>query len=295
MIYSLKYFICILLLLNNVFAQPTHHVTISYSNKEQAILYLNSVKYLSTSKYWPEINPGLFFQNIKRNIETPDYLFAGRNTNFCSYAAIGYVFLQKDPLGYVQLMMDLYQNGEAFYGSTKFNPSARVRKSAGQILYEGELDRNEADQVLFFTLADHFKGYLNIFNKKYNQGDEQKIWASTNLSKFNRMLRAMFKDDIHSRGSDLIRPDIPNLVSFLNERLKQGQVYLYLNNSVLRRKNHYKTKKGIPTHYVVLLGISEKNNTATLTYWDTGYKTQKTINIRTFRWILYGISWSVNK
>ncbi len=284
-----------LLFVSFVYAQPSHVKTTSFTNKQLALNYLNEVHELKKSASWPHIKPDLYLRNLRRNIEDPDFLFAGRNTNFCSYAALGYVLLKEDPLGYVQFMVDLYQNGKASYRNTDFTPSKGIKETAGQLIYEGELDRNEADQVLFFTLADHFKGYLNILNRNYSPGDEQKIWASTNLSKFNRMLRAMFKMEIHSKGGDLVRPKVKNLSAFLNEKLSKGNVFLYLNNTVLHRKFHHKTKKRIPTHYVVLLGITEANNAATITFWDAGYKTRKTINMHTLRWILYGISWSENK
>lgn len=287
------FFFCLIFTSPKINAQS--YVRPVLTEKEKALDFLQSIDPLTKSQHWQNISPDLFMRNLRRNIEEPDFLYAGRNTNFCSYAALGYVLLKEDPLGYVQFMTELYQNGKAVYGNTTFTPSQGIKETAGQLFYEGELDRNEADQVLFFTLADHFKGYLNILNRHYNPGDEQTMWASTNLSKFNRMLRAMFKTEIHSTGADLARPKIPDLTAFLNDKLSHGNVFLYLNNTVLHRKFHHKTKKRIPTHYVVLLGITEKNNTATITFWDAGYKTRKTINMHTLRWILYGISWSVNK
>ncbi len=264
------------------------------TEKMKAVAYLNTINF-SKNSYWPKVNPQLFKENLYRNIEQPAFLYAGRNTNFCGFAALGYVFLKEDPLGYTKFMADLYLYGKADYANTSFTPSKAIMQMAGQVMFEGELDKNDADQVLFFTLADHFKGYLNIFNHNYHPGDEQGFWAATNLRKFNRMLRVMFHTEINSTGSDLIRPSIDNLSSFLQEKLQSGDVFLYLNNTILRKKNHYKLRKRIPTHYVVLLSISEENGVATLTYWDTGSKTRRMITAKALSKILYGVSWSIRK
>ncbi len=264
------------------------------TEKKKALIYLSNI-HLSKNSYWPKINPQLFEENLHRNIEQPVFLYAGRNTNFCGFAALGYVFLKEDPFGYTKFMTDLYLNGKADYGNTTFTPSKAIMQMAGQIMYEGELDRNDADQMLFFTLADHFKGYLNIFHHNYSPGDEQGFWAATNLRKFNRMLRVMFKAEIKSTGSDLIRPSFENLTSFLNEKLQTGDVFLYLNNTILRKKNHYKLRKRIPTHYIVLQSISEENGVVALTYWDVGSKTLRLTTTKTLSKILYGVSWSIRK
>lgn len=275
-----------------LFAQTS--VTGFSPGKQQALLLLNKTTF-KKNNFWLKVNPELFEQNLRRNIEHPVFLYAGRNTNFCSYAALGYILIKDDPFAYVQFMISLYQNGKAVYGNTTFTPSKAVMQAAGQLLYEGELDINDADQVFFFTIADHFKGYLNLFNRNYNPGDEEKFWAATNLSKFNRMLRVMLKTDIRSVGSDIIRPTFKDLPSFLKERMVNGEVFLYLNNTILRKKNHNKLKRQIPTHYIVLQNITEEAGTATLTYWDVGLKTRQTISVKTLQKILYGVSWSTSK
>jgi len=262
--------------------------------KEQALNYINNTRFAKSS-FWPKVNPQLFEENLRRNIKEPVFLYAGRNTNFCSFAALGYVLLKEDPMGYTKFMIELYQHGKADYRNTNFTPSKAILQTAGDIMYEGELDKNDADQVLFFTLADHFKGYLNIFHRDYKPGDEQGLWAATNLKKFNRMLRAMFKTEIRSIGSDLLRPSIDNLSIFLNEKLAEGNVFLYLNNTILRKKNHNKLRRMVPTHYIVLQSISEKDGIATLTYWDVGSKTRRLVTMKTLNKILYGVSWAVRK
>jgi hypothetical protein len=262
------------------------------SKQQQALAFLKQTK-LTSSTQWASVNQQLFLQNLERNIEQPVFLYAGRNTNFCSMAAVGYVMSRQDPLGYVQFMISLYKNGKAEYAGVMYKPSAAVRKRVGLVLYEGELDRNDADQMLFFTLADHFKGYINIFHLNYKEGRELGLWAATNLSKFNDMLRVTMKAEIQCIGYDLTRLKLRNPVQFLQEKLEIGDVFLYLNNSILRRKNHAKVKKHIPTHFVILKNLTEENGIVTMTYWDAGFTTQRQIELNTFKRLLYGVSWSV--
>jgi hypothetical protein len=262
------------------------------TKQQQALAYLKKTT-IPNSSQWASVSQQLFLQNLQRNIEQPVFLYAGRNTNFCAFAAVGYVMTRQDPLGYVKFMVDLYKNGKAEYAGVMYKPSDAVRKRAGLILFEGELDRNDADQMLFFTLADHFKGYINIFHRNYKEGRELTLWAATNLSKFNDMLRATMQTEIQCIGYDLTRLKLKNPVQYLQKKLETGDVFLYLNNRMLRRKNHNKVKKHFPTHYVVLKKITEENGIVTMTYWDAGFNTQRQVELSTFKRLLYGVSWSV--
>jgi hypothetical protein len=263
----------------------------SVISRVQAINFLSKIVNLSQSTHWPNITPADFLKNVKQNIERPLKLYAGSGTNFCGYAAVTYSCLKNEPLRYAQCMVQLYQKGVAKYRNISLNPSQSIKDAAGQMIYQGALDINPADQMWFLCLAHKFKGYLNILDLKYNEGDENTMWASTNLAKFNRMLRRLCKYKIKSRGSDLIKPHFNDLPGFLKEKLAKGEVYLYLNNSILRKKNHDRLKKKIPTHYVVLTTIENNNNVITLNYWDGGYKTVKEVSLNRLKEILYGISW----
>lgn len=262
------------------------------SKQKQALVFLKKTSFNKNTP-WASVNQQLFLQNLERNIEHPFFLYAGRNTNFCGFAAVGYIMITQDPVGYVKFMTDLYKEGKAEYAGVTYSPSAAVRKQVGLVLYEGELDRNDADQMLFFTLADHFKGYINIFHWHYKEGRELTLWAATNLSKFNKMLRATMKAEIQGMGYDLVRVRLKDPAKFLQEKLEAGEVFLYLNNRMLRRKIHGKVKRRTPTHYIVLKGITEENDIVTMTYWDAGFNTQRKIELNTFKRLLYGVSWSV--
>jgi hypothetical protein len=264
------------------------------ASKVQALAYIDSAKDLPQSIFWTHVNPQDFLENIKRNVQHPLQLSTGRGTNFCAYGALSYTCLKNEPLRYVQCMLDLYKNGEAKYRNIRFKPSKAIFKAAGQIIFSGDLDKNHADQIWYLSLAHKFKGYVNWLHWRYKPGAENTFWAACNLAKFNRMLRRMCKYKVRSKGSDLIQPHIENLVAYLQHKLTVGEVYLYLNNAILRKKNHNEFKRMVPTHFVVLYNIhwNEENGKIVMEYWDGDYKTIKELELPTLEKIVYGISWT---
>ncbi len=260
--------------------------------RREALAYLGSLDTLQQSSHWPHITPGQFLQDIRKNIVEPYAMNTGRSTNFCGYGAVSYTCLKNDPLLYTKCMVDLYRDGAAMFRNIRLEPSPAIKAAAGKMMYQGDLDIHPADQIWFLSLAHRFKGYLNFFNHRYDKGDENTMWAATNLAKFNRMLRKLCKYKVYSRGSDLIRPKPGNIIAYLQEKLAEGEVYLYLNNAVLRKKNHNRIQKRIPTHYVVLLEIkAEEGKETVIKYWDGGYKTLKEMTASSLKQIIYGISW----
>ena len=254
--------------------------------------FLDSLQELDSSKHWPNVDPVLFLQNLKTFAITPLKFYEGKGTNFCAYSALTYIPLNYDPLGFSRFMVSLYQNGKAKMGKSIFKPSSAVKKEAGLIKYKGALDISPAGQIWFLCLADHFKGYLNIFNRRYHEGDENTLWASTNFAKFNRMLRKLFILKVHAHGSDLIRPWIGNIYTYLSYLSKNGPVFLYLNNRLLYKKKHVVTTRfGIPTHFVLLLDIYKTNdNKINIIYWNYGKKTLQQIEPKLLRKIIFGIT-----
>ena len=268
--------------------QTTH-----LSNQQiETINYLDSFTNLQQSVYWVNVNPKLFVQNIRKNITKPTLIYAGTNTNFCSYAALSYTCISTYPLRYVHFMMELYVNDRGSFREATFSPSDNVKIAAGLLKFKGELDINHADQMWYLSLADHFKGYVNIFNLQYKPGAEDKLWPSTNFNKFNRMLRKICNYETHAVGTDLIRPYFRDITAYLNNKLVNNhQVFLYLNNAILHKRDHNKVSYRLPTHYVVLFSITEKNGIITMKYWDYGFYTQREMPLSVFKDIVFGVTW----
>ena len=265
--------------------------TVRVSNAGQALAYLNSIKKLEKSKYWPNIDPNQFLTNLKTFTVEPLAFYEGKATNFCAYSTITYIPLRYDPLGFSRFMISLYRYGQASMGNTSFTPSKAVREEAGLIKYKGPLDINPAGQMWFLALADEFKGYINLLNWRFHKGDENTFWASTNYAKFNRMLKKLFPVKIKAKGSDLVKPRINDIGDYLKEELKNGIVYVYLNNEKLYKRTHTKSLISTPTHFVMLV---ETRKTAEgeveFVYWDYGRKTLQQLSPALLKNIVYGVT-----
>lgn len=272
------------------FAAGTVHASGPTSSHEDAVKFIDAVEALPASDQWPNVNPVLFLQNLRTNIHHPLSMYAGRGTNFCGYGALIYLFVQDDPVGYASFMLELYKNGKATIGESTLKPASIIKKTAGTLKYKGVLDVRPAEQMFYLTFADHFKGYLNIFNRYYDPGDENTFWASVNYAKFNRMVRHTLNYKVYARGTDLIQPSVGNTADFITEQMKKGIVVLYLNNRILHKKKHEKIKLKVPTHFVVLEDIIREEDMVTLIYWDYGSKTLLQLKPEFLHKVIFGIS-----
>ncbi len=264
--------------------------TTPFSTVKQALDFLTKHKKQTTSLYWPEINAVRYYANLRKNIENPLGIYEGSSTNFCSYAAYSFLPLHFDPLNYVRFMVDIFEKGKAIYGKEYFEPSLEIRRAAGTLNFKGELDIRDADQVWFLTLADHFKGYVNMLDRQYHTGDENKLWASVNYAKFNRMIRRLFNYETEAVGSDLFRPGIRDIYTYLSERLETGTVALYLNNPRLYKKNHAQVRLSVPTHFIILLQIEEVGDKIAITYWDYGFKSRQEFTEKYLKKLIFGVT-----
>ena len=260
------------------------------STHSEAIRFIDSIFTLSASPYWPNINPAQFLENLRSNIHEPLGIYPGNSTNFCGYGAVTYLLLQDDPVGYAKLLLQLYSEGKAKFGKTDFQPSKEIKLAAGKLKFKGILDIHPAEQLWYLCLADHFKGYINFFNRRYDPGDEDTFWASVNYAKFNRMVRQLLHYKVNARGSDLIRPSVGNVFNYITNKLKAGIVVLYINNRILHKKKLDKIKIAVPTHYIVLQSLIRDSNTVTMTYWDYGSKTLRQLRSEFLKRIIFGIS-----
>ena len=265
------------------------------STQQQAIEYLQKINELKSSAHWPNIKPDLFLKNLKNNIHDPISIYPGKGTNFCGYGALTYLFLQDDPLGYASLLVQLFIDGRATFRNVSFDPSPAIKQEAGDLKYKGVLDINPAEQMWFLTLADHYKGYLNFFNRDYNEGDENTFWASVNYAKFNRMTRQLLNYNYDAMGADLMRPRLKSLYNYISEKMKTGTVVLFINNRIVHKKDHIQVKLGVPTHFIVAERISIENDVITFIYWDYGHRTQMQVSTAFFKRIVFGITWFTKK
>lgn len=261
------------------------------NNANQTIVWLDSVSSITASKFWVNVDPGYFMENLHGFAVSPLKFYEGRSNNFCAYSALTYIPLRDDALRFCQFMLQLYKEGHATYRNVHFAPSKAVLEEAGLLRYKGALDLNAAAQMWFLSLADRFKGYLNVVNRQFDKGDENTLWAATNYAKFNRMLRKVGRLKVRARGSDLIRPWIKDIYGYVHEKLQSGTVFLYLNNRLLYRKKHTAARFSIPTHYIILLDIYKvDNDKINIVYWDYGLKSLQQVSPQFLKKIVFGIT-----
>ena len=284
-------FISIAIILCSVLSgQASPGDSVATSGKQEALRYLEKIQQLDSSSYWPNVKPRLFLENLYVNINTPLAMYQGSNTNFCGYAALSYLPLHENPLGYVKFMLELYREGKANWGKIKFTPSQAVQVASGNLHFKGILDIRPADQMWFLILADHFKSYLNFFTPHYHPGSENTFWAAVNFGKFNRIIRHLLGYKVKATGSDLIRPYFHDLFGYLSESVKAGTTFIYVNNTYLHKKNHSKYKASFPTHFLVLTDIWKTGDEYTIIYWDYGGRTLRQVSPAFLKKILFGVS-----
>lgn len=274
----------------NAFSQYDGGGVYPKSTKQQAQVYVQHA-IITTSNYWPHINPALFKNCLETYIRNTVTYAENKNTNLCGYTAITDLTGIVDPLTYVKKLIELYEKGAVQYGDVLLKPSVHVRNYAGTLKYEGALEINPASQMWYLTLADHFKGYLNILKPAYKINAETTLWASTNFSKFNRMLRHLLGIQVRKYGSDLFRPRVGDLYTFLSREVVADQhVFLYLNNRLLYKKKEPPLHFDYPTHYVLLQKVERVGNLISIEYIDSYGHTVQQLTAGFLKKIVFGIS-----
>src|SRR5690606_1931790 len=144
---------------------------------------------LAQSTHFPNVDPNDFLDQLRARVSEGGHegTNQGAGTNFCWAAAIAKHAYDKDPKGMVDAMMGLYENGTFVYdnnngGMNVPEASQAARNAVGSDVFNDNQDEqmgqtiNELDQMLFMTLADHYKGYTNV-DLNYDPGNEEGLWA----------------------------------------------------------------------------------------------------------------------
>jgi hypothetical protein len=282
-----------------VYSQPVQIEADNYSKllktrQQKALSLLGKEDTLSESPFWPNIKPAYFFANIRANIERPDKINQGQSTNFCAYAAITHLLARYQPELYLEHILALYRTGKTTVGKKLLNPSPSVRAATGTLKNKGELDILDADQLWFLTLADCFKGYINFFDRKYNRGDENRLWAVATFGKFNRMVKAFTASEIITVGSDLIRPMKGNIHDYISSQLPKGVILMYVNSKQLYPHKFSVFTLRAPTHFVVLYNMTKLNGMTEIKYLDYGLKTEQLITSKRLEKMVFGVTTITN-
>lgn len=264
--------------------------SVLHARQLKALDILSKEDTTTTPALWPGISPELFFVNVRKNVLYPDKIYQGKSTNFCGYAALTHLLLKYHPDLYVQYILSLYHSGKASLKKKTLKPSKEILQAAGTLKHKGDLDVLHADQLWFLTLADQFKGYMNFIDHHYNPGDENKIWAGTNYSKFNSMLTAFTDDKLTRRGSDLLRPSESNFYEYISGELQKGVVLLFVNSKYLYPHKYSFFKLRAPSHFIVAYNMYKTGDMIEFQYWDYGLRTEQQITSKRLRKLVFGVT-----
>jgi hypothetical protein len=272
-------------------AQETVRQMMQLNEKQKkALAILEQTDTLTASPIWPNVKPGHFFNNLRKNILYPLKINQGAATNFCGYAAMTHLMITYDPELYTKNMLSLYQIGRTDILHKTLAPSAPIREAAGSLVRKGELDILHADQLWFLTLADQFKGYMNIVDQKYNPGDENMIWAGTNYAKFNKMIRSFTDFKLKTKGSDFVRPITNSFYDYITQQMSTGVVFLFVNSKFLYPHKFTLFKLRAPTHFIVLYDMEKTDDMIRIRYWDYGMKTEQLITRKRLKKLIFGVT-----
>ncbi|HMT76728.1 MAG TPA: hypothetical protein PKA44_03380 [Saprospiraceae bacterium] len=282
------------------------------STKEQAQAYLKEIGTLKPNSSWKKIDPAKYLANIQANVNNPTILNqgseskpgAGDGTNFCGYASLCQQWIKNDPLGYAKFMVDMYNNGGggATYNGVYVDASPGMLENAGG-LPQGKhvgateakpLSENHADQVMFLALANKYKDGLNRFEQHdYNPGDEQTLWASCSLGKFNTIATEFLGYKVESVGSTVGGwNNIWQYETYFTQQMAKGQVVLFVNGPVLRNESWSTVKNLFPTHFIQLHGIKDLGfgKPYQMKYWHYGEFVDQKVSYGNMTKMLYGVS-----
>lgn len=258
-------------------AEPT-------SNKGDAQETLNErSKNLEQSTAFPNVKPEDFVKNLNDRINNPDGLCQGEHSNFCGPSALmSQVFASTDPQGYVNFMLDLYQNGSATYnngsGDVIFNPSEATRNAAG-LLSNGSnpnvkgsqsLNQNPADQMLLLSVKDKYN--LNV-GGTFKEGKQNGLWASTTFAQEILMAEKFLGYTTSSSGSTFGGAKLD--ISAINSAINDGKtVILFVNGPIFRKETHSKIREITGTHFIRVHQIKTVGDKVVLDMWDYGVRRQ---------------------
>lgn len=253
---------------------------------------------LAQSTHFPNVDPNDFLDQLRARVSEGGHegTNQGAGTNFCWAAAIAKHAYDKDPKGMVDAMMGLYENGTFVYdnnngGMNVPEASQAARNAVGSDVFNDNQDEqmgqtiNELDQMLFMTLADHYKGYTNV-DLNYDPGNEEGLWAGGVLNKAVDVWND-FGFDVEVTGSDLGWSSTgENRINAVTEAMETNDVVLYVNSGKFKRDEGL---NATATHYIHVESIEQVGGKYEITYWDYGATHQVTMDATQFFWSVYGM------
>jgi hypothetical protein len=267
------------------------------SNKNDALTAISDLSNSApaSSPYFQSVSLADVVTGLNQYVSAPDSLHQGLGTNLCGPSALtSQVFLKYNPLGFVNIVFDLYNKGNASYDNgsqlISINPSVNVKQFAGELQNRFA---SVVSQMFLFSLREHF-AEVNYFKKA-----QDTIWASTILGGEKKVADQFFAFTNDRFGETALWgiPDKDVHAEDIQSRIDSGKIAIvlvdsgYLENLDNRYPNFGKHETGnlAGTHYICVLGASaDQNNSVTFKWWDYGAAHQQTMSLENFKRMIWG-------
>jgi hypothetical protein len=249
------------------------------------------------SDYFENIDPANYIDNIRRRLCEPWKFCQGFGSQFCGPSTlIVDLLLINNPKAYVQLMVDLFQHGQAAYYNGKDSvllaPDAQTRSFGGQI-FAGEkkseiayrerkgqqymahselLSDNHADQVLLLSLKQRYPGLLGKHSFKQGSLYKKLNFASTMFKQFKTISDDFFRAKFAAKGASThdMRPSDARTIAELTAACKAGKAVFLMVDAAYFREQRPLLLWG--SHYIRLFDLQAGNKNVDFEMWDYGYR-----------------------
>lgn len=265
------------------------------SEPAQALAWIKThCEGIPQSKHFVHVKPAEFVELLKQRVQDPDGIHQG-NTNFCWAAAAMSTTIKKDPLGFTEMMVGLYNEGKGEYRCSDavvtLKPCPDVRNAVGTGTFDDDksLVHQTVDQMMFMSLADHYKNYFNTLRHRYRPGDEGTArWAGGTLGKFRRVMKD-FGHSFTTRGSDMLFVHRFKAKAVQDELAAGRDVMLFINSGFFFGKDKPLYEKISGTHWIRVRKVELIGDEYSVDLWDYGEWQTWCVTPRRFQQGVYGI------
>ena len=247
--------------------------------------YLDSLKI--TKQKWAE--------GLRKMIAEPEQINPTSLTNFCGKAPLGVLISKENPVGLAHLMIDLYDDGIGKYFNgidtvslvlpQRMKEQMKLNISGISYSYPEDQAINPVFATLAYVLTDNYNWG---WDKRYDVGDENKVWAGSTLGVERKVLDLFFGYNVQTFGSNFLSNTI-NLDKVKEAVDNKNHVYLLVNSRLL----HNLSKAGrwlIGTHYIDVrkIDFGNKGKRIKVVWWEYGKLFEQTFERSVFRRFIAG-------
>jgi hypothetical protein len=249
------------------------------------------------SEYFDHVDPQNYIDNIRRRLYEPSKFCQGFGSQFCGPSLlIVNLLLLRNQKAYVQLMLDLFQSGEAVYYNGKDSillaPDAQTRSYAGRI-YDGQersemesrekkgqqyvahselLSNNHADQVLLLSLKHRYPGLIGKNFFTISGFSRYLHFASTLFKQFKTIAGEFFHVKFTAKGGAIhdMRPSDRRTLADITDACRDGKIVFLMVDAGYFREERNLLLWG--SHYIRIFDLQVYKKTIDFEMWDYGYQ-----------------------